>query len=304
MILGFLKSHDFITMINEVPYAAYQSGSGDSILSIDREGTRENLSDLPEAQKTWLVDALDHFFQSQKGKQSVLRILTKPRHFYKIQYPNLSFSEALKKDAMEFQRVANRLLNGPQSSLVKMIPDLSHSISDPIIKTAIDGKSLTSSEVSRLMEILWKGPLYFDLFTPKDQGGQSILPEEHSKERLSDFFQRKGFDERFRQYQVDLMRPRKVQAAREAAFQSCYTNYTFQMSTLPSKAQLAKVEKNGVWAKDKSKKVLSDFLSKQTQGSVAQVIDSSFLAYPMNRENFHRHFMSRINDAANLSAAA
>ena len=123
-------------MSNEVSSAAYRAGSGDSVISIDREGTRENLSDLPEAQKTWLVDALDHFFQSQKGKRAALQALTKPRHFYKIQYPNLSFSEALKKDAMEFQRVANRFLNGPQSSLVKMIPDISHSISDPIIKTS------------------------------------------------------------------------------------------------------------------------------------------------------------------------
>ncbi len=123
---------------------------------------------------------------------------------------------------------------------------------------------------------------------------------------MADYIKRKKFDQQITQYENDLKDPQKVQEKRNAAYQSCYTSYIFQMATLPSRAQIAAAEQNSAWAKNRIKEVLGPVLSVQTKQMLNGVIDKSFFSMPRDRESFHQYFMDKLkaetSNAANVAS--
>lgn len=300
---SYLRLHDLTAMLTELRRSSFEAGPSQQLpIVVNRESTLAKLTDLPEDQRKWAVDSVDHFIRSPIGSEFMLQNTTQPRDFLRLKYPNLSFKDALKAEGLVTQKLASNLLNGPSGSIVRMIAGASKTLTDPTISKAVNGEDMTDTEVSEFMTVRASAPLFNDVLTAKEQGGQTLLLPTSSKESLASFVARKNFDQKLSQYQSDLRDPQKVQEKRNATYQSCYTNYIFQMATLPTNAQIEASEKNGVWAKGRIKEILGPVLSVHTKQMLDGVIDKSFFSMPRSKESFHKYFMEKIRASTSNSA--
>ncbi len=302
---SYQRLHDLTAMLNELKRSSFEAGPNPQLpLVVKKDATLTKLSDLPEEQRKWAVDSVDHFVRSPLGSEFMLQNTTQPRDFLKLKYPNLSFKNALKAEGLETQKLASNLLNGPSGSIVRMTAGATKTLTDPAIAKAVNGEDMTDAAVSQFMTVRASAPLFNDVITPKENGGQTLLLSESTKESLADFIKREKFDQQISQYENDLKDSQMVQERRDAAYQSCYTSYIFQMATLPSSAQIAAAEQNGAWAKSRIKDVLGPVLSVQTKKMLNGAIDRSFFSMPRNRESFHQYFMDKLraetSNAANV----
>ncbi len=295
----YTRLHDLTAILHEWKKATYEAGPNSQIpLIINKNETYAKLAHLPEEQRQWITDSLDHFVKSPPGAEVMLLNINQPRDFLRLKYPNLSFKDALKTEGM----ATKKLLNGPNGSMLQMLVGVK--LTDPSINKAVSGDDMTDAEVSQFFSVKAPVMLFNDVLTAKDQGGQTTLLPTSSHESFGAFIKRKNFDQELSQYENDLKNPQKVREKRQIAFQSCYTNYIFQMATLPSRSQIGVAEQNAEWAKNKVKEILGPALSEQTKQVLNGAIDNSFFAMPRSRETFHQYFMERLKDAKKNSAEA
>lgn len=299
---SYARLHDLVAMINELKQSSFDPGPNERVpVVVNREATLAKLTYLTSGQRKWVVDNVDHFLRSTIGSDLMLENLTEPRDFLRLKYPNLSFKDALKAEGQTTQNLVSHLLSGPDSSKVRMIAGTSKMFADPVVGKAANGQEMTDAEVSQFMTIRASARLFKDVLTSRDQGGQTALMPDSSRESLSEFIKRKNFDQQITQYEIDLRDAQKVKEKKNVAFQSCYTNYIFQMTALPSASQIEVAKKNGDWAKDRIKEVLGPSLSSHTKLMLNKVIDKSFFSMPRTRESFHQYFMEKLKAAISSS---
>ncbi len=291
----YQKLHDFYTLVKELKRISFEPGPDQHLpFVINREESMKNLTDLSENQKKWVIDSIDHFMRTPIGIDLILNNLIPPRDFLKFKYPNLSFKDALKREGEKTYKRASQLQNGSSGSIIKIIAGFSQSLNDPIIEKAANGEEMSDAEVSEFMYLQSGIPIFLDILTPREEGGQTVLLNTSSVETFADFIKRTNLDQQIAQYVDDLKNPQKLADIRYTVYQECFTNYIFQMATLPNRSQIDEAVKNGDWAKGKIKEILGPVLSIPTTQMINNVIDGTFFSMPRSQETFHQYFINKL----------
>lgn len=267
-------------------------------LSVDREKSAQKLAFLSDEDRDWVLSASQSFNQETEiGILSSLlsRESVDVQREYQESYPNLSLSEAIKKDAEELQSLKNRIKTqvlGSAGSDVSMLDEL---LKVNQFEEVVSGRRRDPAALT---------DFYLDMLRAKAFADMLLKPDRYSwlyrrwPKDIAAAVDEKALRQNLEKAKAYLNDSRKVAALKKRITDTCVTELALHKAALPTVEDLKKNRQTEEKVKAAIKDKVLERFSTHSAEVLGQALNQFSLIYPQTAADFEQDFYEGLEDLA------